>query len=142
MGSPRLALVGTFVAGGLLLFAVGLFLIGDRRLLFTEHFEVEADFGNVTGIVVGTSVRLAGLDAGEVLGLEIPSRPVSWNLRQSFANLLNIDDRSSRRFFFVFANILSIPTEVSKINLQKLSLPLTKSLPKLLSIGGCLISIL
>ena len=75
MGSPRLALVGTFVGGGLLLFAVGLFLIGDRRLLFAEDFEVEADFGNVTGIVVGTSVRLAGLDAGEVLGLEIPSRP-------------------------------------------------------------------
>ena len=47
MGSPRLALVGTFVVGGLLLFAVGLFMIGDRRLLFTERFEVEADFGNV-----------------------------------------------------------------------------------------------
>ena len=32
MGSPRLALVGAFVIGGLLLFAVGLFLIGARRL--------------------------------------------------------------------------------------------------------------
>jgi len=40
MGSSRLAWVGTFVIGGLLLFAVGLFMIGDRRLLFTERFLV------------------------------------------------------------------------------------------------------
>ena len=56
MGSPRLTLVGTFVIGGLFfLFAVGLFMIGDRRLLFTERFEVEANFGNVTGIAIGTA---------------------------------------------------------------------------------------
>ena len=96
MGSPRLALVGTFVGGGLLLFAVGLFLIGDRRLLFAEDFEVEADFGNVTGIVVGTSVRLAGLDAGEVLGLEIPSRPgerfgVRMRVREDLRSLVRTD---------------------------------------------------
>ena len=75
MGSPRLAWVGAFVIGGLLLFAVGLFMIGDRRLLFTERFEIEADFGNVTGIAIGTGVRLAGFDAGEVLGIEIPLNP-------------------------------------------------------------------
>jgi len=96
MGSPRLAWVGTFVVGGLLLFAVGLFLIGDRRLLFAEHFEVEADFGNVTGIVVGTNVRLAGLDAGEVLGLVIPSSPgeqfaVRMRVREDLRSLVRTD---------------------------------------------------
>lgn len=96
MGSPRLALVGTFVIGGLLLFAVGLFLIGDRRLLFTEHFEVEADFGNVTGMVVGTSVRLAGLDAGEVLGIVIPAYPgerfvVRMRVREELRPLVRTD---------------------------------------------------
>ncbi len=50
-------------------------MIGDRRLLFTERFEIEADFGNVTGIAIGTGVRLAGFDAGEVLGIEIPLNP-------------------------------------------------------------------
>jgi len=96
MGSPRLAFVGTFVAGGLLLFAVGLFLIGDRRQLFTEHFELEADFGNVTGIVIGTSVRLAGLEAGEVLGLEIPAGPgerfaVRMRVREDLRPLVRTD---------------------------------------------------
>ena len=96
MGSPRLALVGTFVVGGLLLFAVGLFMIGDRRLLFTERFEVEADFGNVTGIAIGTGVRLAGFDAGEVLAVEIPLNPgerflVRMRVREDLRPLVRTD---------------------------------------------------
>ncbi len=96
MGSPRLAVVGTFVVGGLLLFAVGLFMIGDRRLLFTERFEVEADFGNVTGIAIGTGVRLAGFDAGEVLGIEIPLNPgerflVRMRVREDLRPLVRTD---------------------------------------------------
>ena len=96
MGSPRLAWVGTFVIGGLLLFAVGLFMIGDRRLLFAERFEVEADFGNVTGIAIGTGVRLAGFDAGEVLGIEIPLNPgerfrVRMRVREDLRPLVRTD---------------------------------------------------
>ena len=96
MGSPRLAWVGAFVIGGLLLFAVGLFMIGDRRLLFTERFEIEADFGNVTGIAIGTGVRLAGFDAGEVLGIEIPLNPgerflVRMRVRQDLRPLVRRD---------------------------------------------------
>ena len=96
MGSPRLAVVGTFVIGGLLLFAVGLFMIGDRRLLFAERFEVEADFGNVTGIAIGTGVRLAGFDAGEVLGIEIPLNPgerfvVRMRVREDLRPLVRTD---------------------------------------------------
>ena len=96
MGSPRLALVGTFVVGGLLLFAVGLFMIGDRRLLFAERFEVEADFGNVTGIAIGTGVRLAGFDAGEVLAVEIPLNPgerflVRMRVREDLRSLVRTD---------------------------------------------------
>ena len=96
MGSPRLAVVGTFVIGGLLLFAVGLFMIGDRRLLFTERFVLEADFGNVTGIAIGTGVRLAGFDAGEVLGIEIPLNPgerflVRMRVREDLRPLVRTD---------------------------------------------------
>ena len=75
MSQSKLAFVGAFVAGGILLFAVGLFLIGDRRLLFSDQFELNAEFGRVTGVQVGTKVRTAGLDAGEVLELQLPSSP-------------------------------------------------------------------
>jgi phospholipid/cholesterol/gamma-HCH transport system substrate-binding protein len=71
----RNAWVGGFVAGGVLLFAVGLFVIGDRRLLFTPRFELYTTLGTVSGIQVGTKVRVAGLDAGEVLDIDIPSQP-------------------------------------------------------------------
>ena len=67
--------VGAFIVGGILLFAGGLFLIGDRRLLFAKQFELNATFGKVTGLQVGGKVRLAGFDAGEVLEIIIPPRP-------------------------------------------------------------------
>ena len=100
MGSPRLATVGAFVIGGLLLFAVGLFLIGDRRLLFSEQFEVEADFGNVAGVEIGTSVRLSGLPAGEVIGIEIPGEPggrfvVRMRVREDLHALVRSDSEAA-----------------------------------------------
>lgn len=100
MGSPRLATVGAFVLGGLLLFAVGLFLIGDRRLLFSEQFEVEADFGNVAGVETGTGVRLSGLPAGEVIGIEIPGEPggrfvVRMRVREDLRALVRTDSEAA-----------------------------------------------
>ena len=100
MGSPRLALVGAFVIGGLLLFAVGLFLIGDRRLLFSEQFEIEADFGNVAGVEVGTGVRLSGLPAGEVVDIAIPRGPdgrfvVRMRVREDLHGLVRTDSEAA-----------------------------------------------
>ena len=96
MSQSKLAAVGAFVAGGILLFAVGLFLIGDRRLLFAEQFELDAQFGRVTGVQVGTKVRTAGLDAGEVLELQLPSRPserfvVRMRVREDLRPLVRTD---------------------------------------------------
>jgi phospholipid/cholesterol/gamma-HCH transport system substrate-binding protein len=68
-------LVGIFVGGCLLLFGVGLFLIGDSNKLFTKSFEVHADFSKITGIANGSKVRVAGMDAGTVTDIEVPSRP-------------------------------------------------------------------
>lgn len=100
MGSPRLALVGAFVIGGLLLFAVGLFMIGDRRLLFTDSFEAVADFGNVNGVEVGTSVRLSGLAAGEVIALTLPPDPggrflVRMRIREDLHPLVRTDSEAA-----------------------------------------------
>ena len=98
MEGKRAAWVGAFVLGGVLLFAVGLFMIGDRRLLFTGHFEVGTTFGKVTGLQVGTRVRLAGLDAGEVLEIRVPPRPserflVRMRIREDLRPLVRTDSR-------------------------------------------------
>jgi phospholipid/cholesterol/gamma-HCH transport system substrate-binding protein len=91
-----MVLVGGFVILGLLLFAGGLFVIGDRRLLFAEQFELNATFGKVTGLQVGTRVRLAGLDAGEVLEIIVPATPaepfrVRMRMRQDLRQLVRAD---------------------------------------------------
>jgi phospholipid/cholesterol/gamma-HCH transport system substrate-binding protein len=96
MNRMRSALIGAFVLGGLLLFGGGLFLIGDRRLLFVEQFEINSTFGKVTGLQVGTSVTVAGLAAGEVLEVTLPSGPsdsfrVRMRLREDVHHLVRAD---------------------------------------------------
>jgi phospholipid/cholesterol/gamma-HCH transport system substrate-binding protein len=54
---------------------VGLFLIGNSNQLFTRSFQVYADFSTITGIVKGGKVRVAGMDAGTVTSIDVPSRP-------------------------------------------------------------------
>jgi len=71
----RAAAVGAFVIGGILLFATGLFLIGNRRMLFTHSFELYAEFARVSALENGAKVRVAGLDAGEVLEIRVPPGP-------------------------------------------------------------------
>ena len=71
----RAVAVGAFVVAGVLLFGVGLFLIGDRRMLFSHMFEVYAEFANISGLQNGAKVRVAGMDAGEVDTIHVPSTP-------------------------------------------------------------------
>ena len=59
--------IGLFVIGGLLLFGVGMFLIGDQQQLFTHHSEYYSDFINLAGLTKGAKVRVAGMDAGAVV---------------------------------------------------------------------------
>jgi phospholipid/cholesterol/gamma-HCH transport system substrate-binding protein len=99
MSRMRVA-VGAFIVGGILLFASGLFLIGDRRLLFARQFELSATFGKVTGLQVGGKVRLAGFDAGEVLEIVIPARPsdrfrVRMRVREDLHQLVRDDSTCS-----------------------------------------------
>ena len=100
MSQSKLVAVGAFVTGGVLLFAIGLFMIGDRRLLFVDQFLVNSEFGRITGLQVGTKVRVAGLDAGEVTELVIPSRPsekfvIRMRVRDDLRPLVRTDSTAS-----------------------------------------------
>jgi len=67
--------VGVFVLGGLLLFTIALFLIGERRMLFRPKFEVFTEFAAVSGLQPGSEVRVAGMAAGEVTSVVPPASP-------------------------------------------------------------------
>jgi phospholipid/cholesterol/gamma-HCH transport system substrate-binding protein len=73
--TARLAGVGAFVIGGLLLFGVGLFMIGDRQMAFVKKFTVYTEFNRITGLQPGALVRVAGARAGSVTQIVPPPRP-------------------------------------------------------------------
>jgi phospholipid/cholesterol/gamma-HCH transport system substrate-binding protein len=75
MASFEKSAMGAFVIGGFVLFAVGLFLIGDRRLLFSDSGEYYSEFAQVSSLEVGAMVRVAGMNAGEVLEVQVPTAP-------------------------------------------------------------------
>lgn len=75
MPSARSIGIGAFVLGGILLFSLALFLIGNRRMLFAESFVTYAEFKGISGIQVGAGVRVAGMDAGEVKEIQVPLSP-------------------------------------------------------------------
>lgn len=76
MASPaRLAGVGIFVLGAVLLFGVAVFMIGDRQMAFTRRFELYTEIGKVTGLQPGAVVRVSGARAGEVTEITPPAQP-------------------------------------------------------------------
>src|SRR5260370_620285 len=100
MNRSRAVAVGAFVIAGVLLFGVGLFLIGDRRLLFSDTFEVYAEFANIAGLQNGAKVRVAGLDAGEVDTIHVPANPsarfrVKLRIREDVHPLIRVDSVAS-----------------------------------------------
>ena len=96
MQPSRLAGVGAFVLGGLLLFAVGLFLIGERRMLFAQKFTVYTEFARVSGLQVGAPVKVSGMPAGEVREVIVPAHPgarfrVRFEVREDLHPLVRTD---------------------------------------------------
>jgi phospholipid/cholesterol/gamma-HCH transport system substrate-binding protein len=73
----RIWAVGLFLILGIVSFTVVLFLIGSRHDVFGKHAEFYSEFSDVGGLPPGAQVRVAGLEAGEVKGIEIPSGPAS-----------------------------------------------------------------
>jgi phospholipid/cholesterol/gamma-HCH transport system substrate-binding protein len=70
-------IVGSFALAALALFATGLFMIGNRHEAFARHAQFYVEFSNLSGIAKGAKVQVAGMDAGEVVDVRIPTSPAS-----------------------------------------------------------------
>jgi phospholipid/cholesterol/gamma-HCH transport system substrate-binding protein len=60
------ARLGMFIAGGLALFVIAIFIIGKQQNLFNPVFKVTANFYNVSGLQVGNNIRFSGINVGIV----------------------------------------------------------------------------
>jgi phospholipid/cholesterol/gamma-HCH transport system substrate-binding protein len=63
--------LGLFVAGGLALFVLAIFIIGKQKNLFNPVFKLNASFYNVSGLQVGNNIRFSGINVGTVNNITI-----------------------------------------------------------------------
>lgn len=88
--------IGLFVIGGLLLFGIGMFVIGDRHQAFARHTEYYTEFLNLAGLTNGAKVRVGGMDAGQVIAIVVPDSPparfrVKWRIDAKLRGLVRAD---------------------------------------------------
>ena len=95
--SHRMARVGIFVGLSLVTLVVVLALLGRSRSLFTEKAVLYASFDNISGLVVGSPVRLAGVDIGMVSSirfehdLQVKKVRVSLGLQGKYMDRIRTD---------------------------------------------------
>jgi phospholipid/cholesterol/gamma-HCH transport system substrate-binding protein len=65
--------LGMFVIIGILLFIITIYFIGKNRNLFGSTFNLKSEFKNVSGLKVGSNVRLSGINVGTVNKIEFIS---------------------------------------------------------------------
>jgi len=58
--------LGLFVAGGLAIFVLAIFIIGRQKNLFNPVFKLTTTFYNVSGLQVGNNIRFSGINVGTV----------------------------------------------------------------------------
>ncbi|CAN5239224.1 hypothetical protein BH09BAC5_BH09BAC5_28020 [soil metagenome] len=63
--------LGIFVLAGTVFLIVALYMIGNKRNLFSNTFSLRADFHTVNGLMPGHNVRFSGIDVGTVQSVSI-----------------------------------------------------------------------
>ena len=63
--------LGLFIAGGLALFVLAIFIIGKQKNLFNPVFKLTTTFYNVSGLQVGNNIRFSGINVGTVDNITI-----------------------------------------------------------------------
>jgi len=94
--SKRFLAVGLFIIAGLILFALGIFLVGDRHQAFARHVQMYTQFADLDGITRGSNVQVAGMDAGQVARIDVPQSPngrfrVQMKVDEKFHGLIRSD---------------------------------------------------
>jgi phospholipid/cholesterol/gamma-HCH transport system substrate-binding protein len=67
--------LGLFIVIALLIFAGGVFWIGNKQFLFHSTYRLKAEFQNVAGLNGGAEVRVGGILEGTVRQIQLPIRP-------------------------------------------------------------------
>jgi len=70
--NPKFKLrLGLFVAGGLALFVIAIFIIGKQKNLFNPVYKLTTTFHSVSGLQVGSNIRFSGINVGTIDNIKI-----------------------------------------------------------------------
>jgi phospholipid/cholesterol/gamma-HCH transport system substrate-binding protein len=96
----RTARLGAFILGTLAILAIGIFIIGGKKYLFTSTYELRTRFANVAGLQAGADVMVGGLHSGTIRSINLPDKPgeqmtVVMQLDQSTRRIIRQDSQAS-----------------------------------------------
>jgi len=96
----RTARLGAFILGTLVILAIGIFIIGSKKYLFTSTYALKTRFANVAGLQAGADVMVGGLQSGTIRSIDLPDKPgdqmtVVMQLNQSTRRIIRQDSQAS-----------------------------------------------
>lgn len=100
----RVARLGAFIFGALLILTFIVFRIGDKDFLFSSTYQLQAPFDNVAGLGNGAEVRLGGVRVGTVDLIRLPDQA-----GEKVVVVMNVE--SSTRKLVRKDSVVSIETE-------------------------------
>jgi len=68
---PYKARLGMFIAGGIAIFVIAIFIIGKQQHLFNPVFKITTNFRNISGLQAGNNIRFSGIEVGVVDNIKI-----------------------------------------------------------------------
>jgi len=95
--------VGVIIIIALTLLAVAILQLGGKAGFFTRNYSLYVLLDNTYGLKVGSTVRLAGLDIGNVEDIKFPTDPndkrivVKLNLQEKFRDRVRMDSKVNIR---------------------------------------------
>jgi phospholipid/cholesterol/gamma-HCH transport system substrate-binding protein len=90
--------LGMFIAGGLALFVIAIFIIGKQKNLFNPVYKLTTTFYNVSGLQVGSNIRFSGINVGTVDNITIindSTVQVDMLIKKSIQKFIKIDCQAS-----------------------------------------------
>ena len=90
--------LGLFIIVGIILFILGIFIIGKQKNLFNPVFSLRSNFQNVSGLQVGNTIRFSGINVGTVDDIQIVNDStvkVKMLIKKDVQKFIKVDSRAS-----------------------------------------------
>ena len=90
--------LGLFIIVGIILFILGIFIIGKQKNLFNPVFSLRSNFQNVSGLQVGNTIRFSGINVGTVDDIQIindSTVKVKMLIKKDVQKFIKVDSRAS-----------------------------------------------